>query len=212
MTLCLNRVARLLLIGSGYLLLPQGAAATTSIAPLLPAVSVAVADPLVLQVLSERVVIQPRFVQPLDAFRVSSPFGPRVHPIRGRAHAHAGADMAAPRGTPVHAVADGTVVAVRDLSTGYGRHIVVQHDAGYSSWYAHLDAIDETVKTGTTLVAGQRLGAVGSTGSATGPHLHLEIRLDDVPMEPLALLQHQAPPARPVMGIAPAWRAHASPP
>ncbi len=152
------------------------------------------------------------FEAPLADFRLSSPFGPRRHPIRGRAHSHSGADLAVPRGTPVHAVADGTVVALRTLRTGYGRHVVVDHGNGYSSWYAHLDRIDGTLHVGDAITRGSVVGTAGSTGSATGPHLHLEIRLHGVPMEPMALLQ-QAPTApAPIIGIAPAWRANAAPP
>jgi len=154
----------------------------------------------------------PVFVAPLDDFRLSSPFGPRRHPIRGRAHSHSGADLAVPRGTPVHAAADGTVVAIRTLRTGYGRHVVVDHGSGYSSWYAHLDTIDGALRLGDTIARGERVGTAGSTGSATGPHLHLEIRHHGVPMEPMALLQQvpATPPA--IIGIAPAWRANAAPP
>lgn len=154
----------------------------------------------------------PVFVAPLADFRLSSPFGPRRHPIRGRAHSHSGADLAVPRGTPVHAAADGTVVAIRTLRTGYGRHVVVDHGNGYSSWYAHLDTIDGALRLGDTIARGDRVGTAGSTGSATGPHLHLEIRHHGVPMEPMALLQ-QAPATPPaIIGIAPAWRANAAPP
>lgn len=154
----------------------------------------------------------PVFVAPLADFRLSSPFGSRRHPIRGRSHRHSGADLAVPRGTGVRVVADGTVTAIRTLRTGYGRHVVVDHGAGYSSWYAHLDSVEATLRVGDAIPGGTRIGAAGSTGSATGPHLHLEIRLDDVPVEPMALL-HPAPVSAPaVIGIAPAWRANAAPP
>jgi len=158
--------------------------------------------------------VTPTFRAPLASYRLSSPFGPRRHPIRGRAHRHTGADMAAPRGTPVEAVAPGVVTAVRRLGTGYGQHVVVEHAAGYSSWYAHLHCIEDVLEVGTAVVAGQRLGAVGSSGSATGPHLHLEIRLDDVPQEPLVLIEGSldAPAPESIIGIAPAWRANAAPP
>ncbi len=155
---------------------------------------------------------EPVFEAPLTDFRLSSPFGPRRHPIRGRVHSHSGADLAVPRGTPVHAVADGTVVALRTLRTGYGRHVVVDHGNGYSSWYAHLDRIDGALHVGDAITRGGVVGTAGSTGSATGAHLHLEIRRHGVPMEPMALLQ-QAPTApAAIIGIAPAWRANAAPP
>ncbi|MBD8634313.1 M23 family metallopeptidase [Stenotrophomonas sp. CFBP 13725] len=173
---------------------------------------VVVPEPIALAPMADTAPKAPGFHMPLAEFRLSSAFGPRRHPIRGRAHAHSGADMAAARGTPVHAIAEGTVAAVRELAKGYGRHVVVDHADGYSSWYAHLDRIDAALHVGSIVRAGQRLGSVGSTGSATGPHLHLEIRQGNIPLEPMALLQPMPVPAPAVIGVAPAWRAHAAPP
>lgn len=154
-----------------------------------------------------------RFDSPLRArFRLSSAFGLRVHPLRRHRHLHSGADLAAPRGTPVHAVADGIVSSVRSTPGGYGRLIVVDHGNGYSSWYAHLDAFEPGVRPGQALARGARLGTVGASGSATGPHLHLELRRDAVPVDPMALLLAPAGPAPATPGVANAWRQHASPP
>lgn len=152
----------------------------------------------------------PAFSAPLSNYRLSSAFGERVHPIRHTHHRHSGADMAAPRGTPVRTIADGTVEAIIRMSRGYGRYVVIQHDHGYSSWYAHLDSVDKELAVGEQVPAGEVIGTVGSSGAATGPHLHLEIRHDGVPQEPLGLLSW--PLEGVPIGIAPAWRANAAPP
>lgn len=158
-----------------------------------------------------------RFAEPLSSYRVSSRFGRRTHPIRGRRHLHSGVDLAAPRGTRVLAIAAGTVVDIQQRQTGYGRYVVVDHGDGYRSWYAHLQGFAPGLRIGARLQRHQVIGQVGSSGAATGPHLHLEIRHDEVPQEPLALL-HSVPsptstplPAS-IVGIAPAWRANAAPP
>lgn len=119
-------------------------------------------------------------VTPVDG-RETSPFGPRRHPIHGGVRDHHGLDIAAPTGTSVGAVTDGVVVAVGDRG-GYGLVVEVDHGGGVTSRYAHLSAIDVTV--GDRLAPGERLGAVGSTGASTGPHLHLEIRVDGTPVDP----------------------------
>lgn len=159
------------------------------------------------------------FHPPLQGgYRLSSPFGPRTHPIRGRQHLHAGADLAAPRGTPVHAVSDGIVTALRSTPGGYGRLVTVSHAGGYSSWYAHLQHFADGLRVGQHVQRGTLLGAVGSSGAATGPHLHLEIRHHAVPQEPMALLTPPSPappfaaPARTVPGAVTPWRHQASPP
>ncbi|MBE1159320.1 M23 family metallopeptidase [Dyella acidiphila] len=109
---------------------------------------------------------------PLALARITSEFGDRQNPL-GNGHAfHRGIDLAAPRGTPVHAVAAGTVVkAVRDRS--YGNVVVIDHHNGYKTLYAHNDTL--LVKTGQKVRSGQSIARVGSTGHATGPHLHFEI-------------------------------------
>lgn len=87
---------------------------------------------------------------------------------------HAGLDLAAPTGTPVRAAATAVVTAVRADATGYGRHAVLDHGGGLTSLYGHLDSI--AVRAGDLVLAGQPIGAVGSTGNSTGPHLHFELR------------------------------------
>jgi murein DD-endopeptidase MepM/ murein hydrolase activator NlpD len=118
-------------------------------------------------------------------YELTSSFGWRTSPTRGGADFHTGQDFARPHGSPVTAVSDGVVVYT-GWSGGYGNLVRVRHANGVESWYAHLSSIDVTV--GDDVRAGDRLGAVGSTGNSTGPHLHLEIRVDDQPVDPMPWL------------------------
>lgn len=88
---------------------------------------------------------------------------------------HIGIDYVAPRGTPINAVADATVVFA-GTKPGYGRMVILDHGAGYQTYYAHLTAFTKGLKAGSRLARGEVLGQVGSTGISTGPHLHYEIR------------------------------------
>lgn len=108
--------------------------------------------------------------------RISDRFGPRYHPILKRWRMHNGVDYAAPRGTPVLAVADGTITHV-GWSGGAGRLIKIEHD-GFESGYSHLSRFARGLKAGDTVVQGQPIGGVGASGLATGHHLHFSIRVD----------------------------------
>lgn len=112
---------------------------------------------------------------------VSSPYGPRVHPVLGRHHHHSGIDIAAPLGSPVRAARAGTVKETR-FESGYGNLVVVEHAAGLETWYAHLDTI--RVEAGDAVQAGATLATVGNTGRTTGPHLHFEVRQEGRPIDP----------------------------
>lgn len=116
--------------------------------------------------------------------RVSSQFGMRTHPITGAHRHHDGLDLAAPTGTPVVSVTDGTVVAAGSRG-GYGLTVDVDHGNGTMTRYAHLSTID--VEVGQVVGAGGQLGDVGSTGRSTGPHLHVEVRVDGEPVDPTGL-------------------------
>ena len=96
-------------------------------------------------------------------------------------HWHSGIDLAAARGTPVMATLPG-IVTVIVSATGYGLHVIVDHGDGLSSLYGHLDTV--LTASGDYVVAGQVIGTVGSTGNATGPHLHFEIRRDGIAEDP----------------------------
>lgn len=125
-----------------------------------------------------------RFVWPLRG-RISSPFGWRTHPILRERHLHTGLDIAVPEGTPIHAAAAGRVSQV-GWSGDYGILIVVDHQGGYSTYYAHLSRT--RVEVGQYVEQGQALGLSGNTGLSTGPHLHFEIREGAVPVDPLIYL------------------------
>ena len=110
---------------------------------------------------------------PMEFSRVTSGFAMRMHPIMNTWRAHTGVDYGAPTGTPVRTVADGTV-EFAGRKGGYGNVVQIAHGKGDSTLYAHLSRID--VRPGTKVAKGQRIGAVGQTGWATGPHLHFEFR------------------------------------
>jgi murein DD-endopeptidase MepM/ murein hydrolase activator NlpD len=121
---------------------------------------------------------------PLEFSRVSSGYGMRFHPILGRQKAHLGVDYAAPTGTPVRTIADG-VVSFAGWQRGYGNVIEVSHRDSKSTLFAHLSRIN--VKKGQRVEQGEFIGAVGSTGMSTGPHLHFEFRDNGVHQDPLAI-------------------------
>lgn len=121
---------------------------------------------------------------PLKYTRVSSGFGIRVHPISKDKRAHKGIDYAAPTGTPVRTVGDGTI-AFAGVQRGYGNVIEVAHRNNKTTVFAHLSRID--VKKGQKVEQGAVIGAVGSTGFSTGPHLHFEFRVDGEHQDPLTI-------------------------
>jgi murein DD-endopeptidase MepM/ murein hydrolase activator NlpD len=121
---------------------------------------------------------------PLEFSRVSSGYGMRFHPVLGRNRAHLGVDYAAPTGTPVRTIADG-VVSFAGWQRGYGNVIEVSHRDNKSTLFAHLSRI--SVKKGQRVEQGEFIGAVGSTGMSTGPHLHFEFRDNGVHQDPLAI-------------------------
>ncbi|RQZ67095.1 M23 family metallopeptidase [Burkholderia sp. Bp9004] len=128
------------------------------------------------------------FTMPVKWTRISSFFGERIHPLSQAMAFHTGVDLAAPSGTPVNAAADGVVSFVGTDPGGYGHYVIVDHADGYSTYYAHLSAYARGLKTGETVKQGQRLGSVGMTGAATGPHLHFEVRVANDPVDPLVTL------------------------
>lgn len=116
------------------------------------------------------------FTWPLSiAGTISSNYGNRICPIHG-AEFHTGIDIAAPKGTPVLAAESGTVVTVKELSTGYGHYVVISHGSNICTLYGHMSAI--YVSVGDTVNRGDTIGGVGTTGSSTGNHLHFEVRVN----------------------------------
>lgn len=122
---------------------------------------------------------------PLEFTRMSSGYGIRVHPISKDIKAHKGIDYAAPTGTPIRTVGDG-VVEFAGTQRGYGNVIEIKHRDDKNTFFAHLSQIG--VKKGQKVEQGDVIGAVGSTGFSTGPHLHFEFRMDGEHRDPLTLV------------------------
>jgi len=121
-----------------------------------------------------------QFIWPLgDVSTLTSVFGLRWGEI------HPGLDMPVPRGTLIRAAKDGRVIA-SGYAGGYGREVVIEHRNNYMTRYAHNSV--NFVKVGDFVRRGQAIGLVGSSGRSTGPHLHFEIRLNDIPLDPLDFL------------------------
>lgn len=115
--------------------------------------------------------------------KVSSKFGYRVHPVTKKSYTfHSGIDIAAPRGTPVKASADGIVKKSGYFQNGYGNLIVIQHRKDMVTYYGHLDK--RGAEAGDSVKKGQEIGTVGRTGRATGPHLHFEVRRGKKALDP----------------------------
>ncbi len=124
---------------------------------------------------------------PLRYSHISSSFSNRrFDPVLGFVHPHRGIDYAAPMGTPIQAADDG-VLAEADYKGGYGKAIVIKHDDKYATLYAHLSRFATGMHAGTEVKRGQLIGYVGQSGFATGPHLHFEIRVNDIPANPLTI-------------------------
>jgi murein DD-endopeptidase MepM/ murein hydrolase activator NlpD len=123
---------------------------------------------------------------PLAFSRVSSGFKMRFHPILQTWRAHLGVDYAAPTGTPVRSIGVGVVESAGNLG-GYGKAVVVKHNNGHSTVYAHLSQM--SVRRGQSVTQGQTIGKVGATGLATGPHLHFEFRVNGKHQDPLVMAQ-----------------------
>jgi murein DD-endopeptidase MepM/ murein hydrolase activator NlpD len=113
--------------------------------------------------------------------RVGSSFGERQDPFNGEGAFHAGIDIDAPSGTPVRATADGEVTSA-EMVAGYGREIILDHGHDVRTVYGHLSTI--AVMPGQHVIRGQVIGFVGQSGRATGPHLHYEVRVHKVPVNP----------------------------
>lgn len=122
---------------------------------------------------------------PLSYSHITSPFNPaRRHPITGRIQAHTGVDFKAAYGAPVHSTGKG-VVTFAGWQSGYGRLVIVSHDNGYETRYAHLSAID--VDAGQSVTRGAVVGKVGNSGASTGTHLHFEVRVHGIPYDPMTV-------------------------
>jgi murein DD-endopeptidase MepM/ murein hydrolase activator NlpD len=124
---------------------------------------------------------------PLEFTSITSHFAhSRFHPLLKVNSPHTGVDFAAQRGTPVRAIGDG-VITQSGWNGSYGKAIDIQHDSIYMTRYAHLDRLAEGIRDGVSVVKGQVIGYVGSTGRATGPHLHFELYKDQQYIDPLSV-------------------------
>lgn len=123
---------------------------------------------------------------PMEFSRVSSGFKMRFHPILQTWRAHLGVDYAAPTGTAVRSIGDG-VVEFAGVQNGFGNVVFIRHRNNHTTVYAHLSRIG--VQKGQSVSQGQNIGAVGSTGWATGPHLHFEFRVNGMHQDPMTIAQ-----------------------
>lgn len=133
---------------------------------------------------------------PLKYSRISSRFSnSRMHPVLRIRRPHHGVDYAAPRGTPVHSIGDGTIIAKGYQRRGGGKYLKIKHNSVYTTTYMHLNNFAKGMRTGIRVKQGQLIGFVGSTGLATGPHLDFRVFKNGTPVDPLKV---KAPPVEPV--------------
>jgi murein DD-endopeptidase MepM/ murein hydrolase activator NlpD len=136
-----------------------------------------------------------RFIWPEPQAQISQPFGPSTYwfepPYGGYAHFHTGIDLVEPFGSPVFAADDGVVALVGSSSSGYGNYVVIAHAGGLDTLYGHLST--SLVKVGQVVTQGTPVGLEGSTGNSTGAHLHFELRINQLPVNPVLYLPPGAP-------------------
>lgn len=124
------------------------------------------------------------FIMPVSGATLSSGFGQRTHPVLGVVRAHDGVDWSAPRGTSIVAVADGVVLSA-GWDGDYGYTTRIMHAGNVETLYAHQSSLAPGLTAGSPVQQGQIIGAVGSTGLATGNHLHFEVLIDGRAVDPL---------------------------
>lgn len=133
------------------------------------------------------------FINPTRYINCTSPFGERIHPVNSAISNHTGLDIAIPGGEPIYAVKDGTirqvinyVTAINNCDYSYGNYVLIDHLDGTSSLYAHIKygTIPDEIYEGAEISQGEQIGEVGSTGCSTGNHLHYEVRLNNINVDP----------------------------
>ncbi len=124
-------------------------------------------------------------------YHLSSPFGVRTDPVYGGTARHMGQDIASHIGNPVYATGDGVVEKVDFKFNGYGNEVVINHGFGYKTRYAHLNTVE--VGVGQVLRRGDRIGEVGKSGKATGPHLHYEVLFRGNQVNPMSFMDIDMP-------------------
>lgn len=121
---------------------------------------------------------------PLEVYRISSGFGLRTHPVLGFSKLHTGTDFAAPIGTPVKASGDGVITFIGPKGPN-GNLIKIRHNAKFETAYAHLHRFSKGLRVGSRVKQGQIIAQVGNTGRSTGPHLHYEVQVSGVSVNPM---------------------------
>lgn len=127
-----------------------------------------------------------KMINPVSNGKITSKFGTRIHPISGELTFHAGIDIAADKGTPIYAAFDGKVIAA-DFDEWNGNFIKIKHENNIVTVYCHCDHLN--IKKGEVIRAGEVIGFIGSTGSSTGPHLHFELRINNISFNPQIALK-----------------------
>ncbi len=122
---------------------------------------------------------------PVQGARITSRFGYRTHPITGKKGFHTGLDLAVAEGTPISAVYFGKVTKTGE-DDSWGKYVLVEHSEGFETFYCHLSEI--YAEKGAVIRQGETVGLVGSTGMSTGPHLHLEVRINGIRVDPELLI------------------------
>lgn len=134
---------------------------------------------------------------PLRYSRISSGFShSRYHPVLKRYRSHHGVDYAAPSGTPVHSIGDGTIISRGYQKNGGGNYLKIKHNSVYTTVYMHLKGFAKGMNVGTRVKQGQTIAYVGSTGLSTGPHLDFRVYRNGSPMNPLKV---KSPPVEPIL-------------
>lgn len=126
-------------------------------------------------------------VKPVENGKYTSLFGYRINPITGKISFHTGIDIASPEGTDIHAAYSGKVTKIGEDSRA-GKYILLSHDDGFATFYCHCSEI--SAEEGDEIKQGQVIAKVGSTGWSTGPHLHFEIRKNNIRYNPIAVLEN----------------------
>lgn len=124
-------------------------------------------------------------VMPVSGARITSRFGYRTHPITGKKGFHTGLDLAAAEGTPISAVYYGKVAKTGE-DDSWGKYVLIEHSDGFETFYCHLSEI--YAEKGAVIRQGETVGLVGSTGMSTGPHLHFEVRINGIRVDPELLI------------------------
>lgn len=122
-------------------------------------------------------------IKPKDLIKITSHYGPRKHPNSDTlVRMHEGVDFSAKIGKPVYSTANGVVVEIKYSPYGYGNRVVIKHKNGFETLYAHLNTI--IVKENQIVSKNKKIGTVGNSGNSTGPHLHYEVRKNNIPINP----------------------------